>query len=223
MQYKISPSILDVQPDNMVSYVSSLIEWEVSNVHYDVMDGIFVPNKALEFEKIQEIKENCKKHTMDIHLMVADVFKYYEMYKEIGDILTFHYEAFKNKDEFLKLVQFAKKDKIKLGLAINPDTDITSIFPYLKYLDLVLVMSVFPGLGGQVFIEGTLQRIKALKEFITQNNLDLIIQIDGGIKGHNIKACYDAGVTLAVVGSYLVKNFSKNEVKRLTNWDNKIW
>ncbi|PZV99837.1 ribulose-phosphate 3-epimerase [Metamycoplasma auris] len=223
MQYKISPSILDVQPDQMISYVNTLIDWGVSNVHYDVMDNEFVPNKALELEKIKEIANKCKKHTMDIHLMVSDVMKYYMMYKNVGDILTFHYEAFKSKEEFFELIDQAKKDHIKIGLAINPDTDINSIFPYLKYLELVLVMSVFPGLGGQVFIEGTLERVKILKDYVLKNNLDLIIQIDGGIKAHNIKSCYDAGITLAVVGSYLVKNFSKKEIDRLTNWDKKNW
>lgn len=213
---KISPSILDVKKEYMVNYVNTLIDWGVTNVHYDVMDGEFVPNTALEFNKIKEIAQNCKTHQMDIHLMVSDVFKYYQMYKELNAILTFHYEAFKDKEtEIKKLIELAKKDHVKLGLAINPDTEIKVLYPYLKNLDLVLIMSVFPGKGGQVFIETSYEKVRKIKQYITNHNLKTIIQIDGGVKNHNIKSCFDAGINLAVVGSYLVKNFSKETVDDL--------
>ena len=104
---KLSPSILDVPKLNLVNYVNQLIEWGITNVHYDIMDGIFVSNKALTLDEVSTIKKECKKHTMDIHCMVEDVFEYYEMYKGIGDILTFHIEAL--------------NDNVKLGLAVSPD------------------------------------------------------------------------------------------------------
>ncbi|AWX69516.1 ribulose-phosphate 3-epimerase [[Mycoplasma] anseris] len=210
----ISPSVLDVKKENLIEYVNTLIDWGITNVHYDVMDNIFVPNIALQFKEIKAIKRECKKHIMDIHLMVHDVFGYYEMYKKIGDILTFHYEAM-NKDDLHSLIAQAKVDQVKLGLAIKPNTKVEEITPYLKHLDLLLIMSVEPGLGGQTFIESSYDKVIELKRYIQQENLHTIIQIDGGIKDFNIKYCFDAGVNLAVVGSYLVKNFNKETVEKL--------
>ncbi|MDC8917570.1 ribulose-phosphate 3-epimerase [Metamycoplasma hyosynoviae] len=210
---KISPSILDVK-DNQIDYVNTLIKWGVSNVHYDVMDGEFVPNTALSFELIEQIKVKCSKHIMDIHLMVKDVKRYYEMYKNIGDILTFHFEAL-NKENMNWLILQAKNDNVKIGLALNPDTNIDEVKDHFKHFALILVMSVFPGKGGQSFIEDSFVKIQAINKYKKENNLQFILQVDGGIKDHNIKSCFDAGINLAVVGSYLVKNFSKETVDKL--------
>ncbi|MGX9389137.1 ribulose-phosphate 3-epimerase [Mycoplasma sp. 327] len=212
---QISPSILDVKSDQLISYVNSLIKWGVSNVHYDVMDAQFVPNTALTYEEIKKIFDKCPKHHMDIHLMVKDVFSYYHKFKEFGAILTFHYEAFENEIELKKLIKLAKKEDIKLGLAFNPDTDVSRVMPFLKDLDLILAMSVYPGKGGQSFIESTYAKVRQLRKYIDQKNLKIIIEIDGGIKDFNIKKCFESGVDLAVVGSYLVKNFSKETIKLL--------
>ncbi|ACF07480.1 d-ribulose-5-phosphate 3 epimerase [Metamycoplasma arthritidis] len=211
---KISPSILDVKKENLVNYVQQLIDWGVVNVHYDVMDNIFVPNVALQYKEIKEIKEKCSRHIMDIHLMVKDVFGYYEMYKKLGDILTFHFEAM-SQDDLQNLIALAKKDQTKLGLAIKPNTPVEAIIPYLKHLSLLLIMSVEPGFGGQKFIENSYDKVKKLSDYIKQNHLDCIIQIDGGVNDQNIKYCYDAGVNLAVVGSFLVKNFNQEVIKSL--------
>ncbi|MDC8914011.1 ribulose-phosphate 3-epimerase [Metamycoplasma hyosynoviae] len=210
---KISPSILDVK-DNQIDYVNTLIKWGVSNVHYDVMDGEFVPNTALSFELIEQIKVKCSKHIMDIHLMVKDVKRYYEMYKNIGDILTFHFEAL-NKENMNWLILQAKNDNVKIGLALNPDTNIDEVKDHFKHFVLILVMSVFPGKGGQSFIEDSFAKIQAINKYKKENNLQFILQVDGGIKDHNIKSCFDAGINLAVVGSYLVKNFSKETIDKL--------
>ncbi|MDD1358405.1 ribulose-phosphate 3-epimerase [Metamycoplasma hyosynoviae] len=210
---KISPSILDVK-DNQIDYVNTLIKWGVSNVHYDVMDGEFVPNTALSFELIKQIKDKCLVHTMDIHLMVKDIKKYYEMYKNIGDILTFHYEAL-NINSLNWLIEQASKDNVKLGLALNPNTSIEEVKGYFKHFSLILVMSVFPGKGGQSFIEDSYIKIQAINNYKKENNLQFILQVDGGIKDHNIKSCFEAGINLVVVGSYLVKNFSKETVDKL--------
>ncbi|AWX42999.1 d-ribulose-5-phosphate 3 epimerase [Metamycoplasma cloacale] len=212
---KISPSVLDVKRDNLIEYINNLINWGVTNVHYDIMDNIFVPNVALQFKEVKKVKELCKKHTMDIHLMVKDVFGYYEMYKNVGDILTFHLESFNSYQEFLELVALAKKDNVKLGLSINPDTKVEQLIPYIEHLSLVLIMSVYPGLGGQKFIDNSLNKVKELKELLIKSNSSAIIQIDGGVKDFNIKDCFDSGVNLAVVGSYLVNNFSKETVDKL--------
>ncbi|MDC8915585.1 ribulose-phosphate 3-epimerase [Metamycoplasma hyosynoviae] len=210
---KISPSILDVK-DNQIDYVNTLIKWGISNIHYDVMDGEFVPNTALSFELIKQIKDKCLVHTMDIHLMVKDIKKYYEMYKNIGDILTFHYEAL-NINSLNWLIEQASKDNVKLGLALNPNTSIEEVKGYFKHFSLILVMSVFPGKGGQSFIEDSYIKIQAINNYKKENNLQFILQVDGGIKDHNIKSCFEAGINLVVVGSYLVKNFSKETVDKL--------
>ncbi|MDD1372327.1 ribulose-phosphate 3-epimerase [Metamycoplasma hyosynoviae] len=210
---KISPSILDVKK-NQIDYVNTLIKWGISNIHYDVMDGEFVPNTALSFKLIEQIKVKCSKHIMDIHLMVKDVKRYYEMYKNIGDILTFHFEAL-NKENMNWLILQAKNDNVKIGLALNPDTNIDEVKDHFKHFALILVMSVFPGKGGQSFIEDSFAKIQAINKYKKENNLQFILQVDGGIKDHNIKSCFDAGINLAVVGSYLVKNFSRETVDKL--------
>lgn len=211
---KISPSILDVKKENLIDYVTQLIKWDVQNVHYDVMDNIFVPNIALQYKEIKAIKEKCPRHVMDIHLMVKDIFGYYEMYKNLGDILTFHFEAM-SQDDLQSLIALAKKNKTKLGLAIKPNTPFNAVVPYLKYISLLLIMSVEPGFGGQKFIDASYDKVKEASDYIKQNQLDCIIQIDGGVNGENIKWCFDAGVNLAVVGSYLVKNFEQEVIKNL--------
>ena len=211
---KLSPSILDVPKLNLVNYVNQLIEWGITNVHYDIMDGIFVPNKALTLDEVSTIKKECKKHTMDIHCMVEDVFEYYEMYKGIGDILTFHIEALNEKTLQL-LFKKAEIDNVKLGLAVSPDSKIELLYPYLDKLKLVLVMSVYPGKGGQKFIESSLEKVKNIRDQIKKQNQNVIIQIDGGVNNLTIQNCFKAGVDLAVVGSYLVKNFSKETIKEL--------
>lgn len=212
---KISPSILDVSKNELVNYVNKLIEWKVDNVHYDVMDGEFVPNKALTYEEIEQIYNECPKHQMDIHLMVKDINYYYDLFKKFNAILTFHYEAFKNENQIQELIKQAKEDNVKIGIAFNPDTKVDKILPLLKNFDLVLPMSVYPGKGGQTFIEDTYLKVKTLRDFIDQNNLNTIIEIDGGVKDFNIKKCFESGVNLAVVGSFLVKNFSKETIDKL--------
>ncbi|WP_373434908.1 ribulose-phosphate 3-epimerase [Metamycoplasma equirhinis] len=213
---KISPSILDVPKDNLINYVTQLTKWGVNNIHYDIMDNIFVPNVALQYAEVKSIKENCPKHMMDIHLMVKDVFGYYEMYKNVGDIITFHYEAL-TEGEILQLIEIAKKDNVKLGISIKPKTKVREIIPLIKNFSLVLIMSVEPGFGGQKFIENSLNKVSELKQYLTKNNLkNILIQIDGGINDGNIKNCFKFGVDMAVVGSYLVKNFSEKTINKLT-------
>lgn len=216
MKKIISPSVLDVKKEDLILYVNKLIEYGVKNVHYDVMDNIFAPNVALQYKEIEDIIKQCPKHIMDIHLMVKDVFGYYKMYRDIGDILTFHFEAFDSLDDLSILLAKAKKDNVKIGLAIKPETKIEVVFPYLKHISLLLIMSVNPGFGGQKFIQSSYDKIFAAKKYINDNELNIILQVDGGINNENIHYCFDAGINLAVVGSYLVKNFSKETIKELT-------
>ncbi|TPE57081.1 ribulose-phosphate 3-epimerase [[Mycoplasma] falconis] len=215
---KISPSVLDVPKDKLISYVNQLVDWGVTNVHYDVMDNKFVPNTALTLEEISQVKNKCKKHVMDIHLMVENIFYYYDLYKNIGDILTFHLEAFKDVNDLVNLLAKAKIDNVKIGLAIKPETPVLKLVPYLNFISLALVMSVNPGFGGQKFIQSSYDKIQELKKELKNNNAsEVIIQVDGGVNQDNIRYCFDAGVNLSVVGSYLVKNFSEQTIYDLLN------
>ncbi|MBN0919112.1 ribulose-phosphate 3-epimerase [[Mycoplasma] gypis] len=210
---KIAPSILDVNKDNYVEYVNQLIDWNVTNVHYDVMDNKFVPNTALSYETIEKIYQNTKPHTMDIHLMVEDVETNLEKFLKFANIVTFHYEAV-SKQRLEAIITKYSSTK-KLGLAIKPGTDVSQIKDIIKHFKLILVMSVEPGFGGQSFIESTLQKTQEIAQYIKDNNLDTIIQMDGGIKDFNIKNVFEHGCNLAVVGSYLVKNFSQETIADL--------
>ncbi|TPI02386.1 ribulose-phosphate 3-epimerase [Mycoplasma struthionis] len=209
---KISPSILDVPRENVVEYVNTLMDYGIENVHYDVMDGKFVPNVALQYEHLKVIRENCPQHIMDGHFMVEDVFGYYDQFKDVCDILTFHYEALKEGD-LEKLIRLVKKDNKKLGISLKPKTPVDVIKPYIDDLSLVLVMSVEPGFGGQKFMPEALEKIAKIKEIVKDK--DIIIQVDGGVNNLTIKDAFNAGATLAVVGSYLVKNLSLETVKDL--------
>ncbi|MBN4089350.1 ribulose-phosphate 3-epimerase [Mycoplasma enhydrae] len=211
---QISPSVLDVKHEEFLDYINTLVDWGVKRIHYDVMDGCFVPNKGIPENLILETISKAKKHEIEFHLMVKDVFQYYNIYSKHKGLLIFHYEAM-NKQTLEELINKAKHDNVKLGLAINPNTNEKEIINYLKDLSLILVMSVNPGLGGQSFIEDSYNKISNLRKYIDKNNLKTIIEVDGGVKQHNIKKCFEAGVDVAVVGSYLVNNFSKKTVEEL--------
>ncbi|WP_438341564.1 ribulose-phosphate 3-epimerase [Mycoplasma sp. 3341] len=215
-KHTISPSILDVPKDKQVEYVKQLIDWGIEYVHYDVMDNKFVPNIALSTEIIKEISQKCPKHIMDIHLMVEDVESYIEQFNSFADVITFHVEAV-DTQRLRKIYQkyFADK-KVGLGLAVKPKTDIFSIDPeILKNVKRILIMSVEPGFGGQKLMPETLAKAKEFSKYIKENNLDIEIQMDGGINGSTIENVFSSGVKLAVVGSYLVKNFSKQTIDKL--------
>ncbi|WP_029512919.1 ribulose-phosphate 3-epimerase [Mycoplasmopsis iners] len=200
----VTPSILNVIPENRLQMVTTLINEGIKWVHYDVMDGVFVPNTAIQFHEIENIHKNAPKHFKDIHLMVAEPFEIVESYKDIADIITFHYEAV-NKS---KLSKFLKDNQhnLSLGMAIKPNTPVSEIEKYLPYLRLVLVMSVEPGAGGQKFIETTYEKIKELKAIRLREGLEFLIQVDGGINDVTGPLCFKAGADACVAGTFLVKN-----------------
>ncbi|AZZ65672.1 ribulose-phosphate 3-epimerase [Metamycoplasma phocicerebrale] len=211
---KISPSVLDVPEAKFTEYINSLIDWDVTKIHYDIMDGVFVPNKGISDDLISEAMKKTKIHDMEFHFMVKDVISYYDYFSKTNGLLIFHYEAM-NETQILNIIEKAKRDKKRIGIAINPETEEKVLFPYLKHLDLALVMSVHPGKGGQSFIENSLNKVANLRRYIQDTNLKTLIEIDGGINQSNINSCFEAGVDVAVVGSYLVNNFSKETIKEL--------
>lgn len=177
-------------------------------LHIDVMDGKFVPNKQFSVDEIKTIISNSNKK-IDIHLMVEDPYHYIkELINYNIEYITIHYEIEKDLKE---LIKFIKENSIKVGLSVKPNTKISNIIDYLEIIDLVLIMSVEPGYGGQSFIENSLDKVKELKEISNKNNLELKIEIDGGVKDTNIKSIINSGVDISVVGSYITKSLDFEE------------
>lgn len=170
-------------------------------IHIDIMDGIFVPNKV---EYNNEYRFNKK---IDIHLMVEDVEKYIEKYKILNPTyITFHFEINQN---IKKIIEKIKENNIKVGISIKPNTDINLIKPYLNMIDLVLVMSVEPGFGGQKFIENSTNKINTLKKIREENNYKYLIEVDGGINFDTIDKVNNADIK--VVGSYITNSQNYQE------------
>lgn len=194
---KISASFLTI--DN-IDNVNKLVDCDIDYLHLDIMDGIFVNNK-------NEVINITNKKPLDIHLMVNDVYKYIDVYKNLNPtFITFHYEAV---TDVLEVVNYIKKFNIKVGLSIKPSTKVEEIIPYLPYLDLVLVMSVEPGQGGQSFIMDTVDKIKKLKEL----KGNYLIEVDGGINDNTINLVNDADII--VVGSYITSGDYEERIRNL--------
>lgn len=216
MRWKyISPSILDVKKEERLDFVIDLIKNKgIKWIHYDVMDGIFVPNKAIELDEIINIYNNAPHHFSDVHLMIKNPLDEFEKYNDYVSIVTLHFEAVSDIDLALFINRYYHDYKI--GLAISPDTKVEEIEPFLDFIDLVLVMSVYPGKGGQKFIPESLDKIKQLKRLRTANDRrSYLIQVDGGINEETSKSAWRAGADLIVAGSYIVKNPSQENIDKL--------
>ena len=196
---KVLPSTNPCNEDDLVDYVRSISDLGIEYIHCDVMDGNFVENKCLTFELVEKIKNNVN-ILLDIHLMVNEPSKYIPLYAELNaEYITFQIEIDENIEKDLKMI---KDYSIKCGLAIKPDTKVSSLIPYLPYLDLILVMSVEPGMGGQSFIAESENKIKEVRTLLNSYNLDTIISVDGGINDKTVAMCRDADMVAA--GSYIV-------------------
>lgn len=205
---KISTSILNAK--DKYNSVIELNNTDTNYIHLDIMDGIFVSNKEFTIEEINKISLITKK-PLDVHLMVSDPLKYINNIKNFSNInnITFHIEI--NQD-ISKIISTIKKLNIKCGIAINPNTLIDKIIPYLKDIDIVLIMSVNPGYGGQEFIDIT-RKIKEISKYNKQNSF--IIEVDGGINNLNIKRIKEAGATTVVVGSFITNGNYEERIKML--------
>lgn len=210
---KVSVSILSntIKPQTIVNKVNNT---SADYIHLDIMDNKFVNNKTWSFNEIQKILKNNKKK-LEAHFMVNNPIKYLEDYASLNlEYFIFHYESVKNIDEVISSV---KKYGLKVGVSIKPNTDINVLFPYLKDIDEVLVMSVEPGASGQSFIYNSLDKIKLLKEEIQNQKSKTIISVDGGINNETGKLCVEAGANMLVSASYIHKNVNDNvlELKKL--------
>ncbi len=207
---QISPSILSADFSQLGKEIKKLEEGGADLIHVDVMDGHFVPNLTIGPPVIKVLR-NYTKLPFDVHLMISPVHKYIKNFAEAGsDIITIHPEATKNLEESIVLI---KKLNKKVGVSLNPNTEINVIESQLNNIDLVLIMSVFPGFGGQKFIPETIKKIKDLKEIKDKNNYSFDIEVDGGINFSNSKDVIDAGANILVSGTTIFKE-NNGDIKK---------
>jgi len=198
----VSPSILSADFANLERDIKIVENFGADWVHIDVMDGHFVPNITIGIPVVKSLK-SVTKLPLDVHLMIENPKTYIESFAKAGaDILTFHYEAVK-KDEIYDVIKLIKSFQVKAGLSIKPKTNPQDIVEFLPELDMVLVMTVEPGFGGQKFMEDCAEKIKVIKPHAPQN---LIIQVDGGINDKTAKICTGYGANSLVAGNYIYKS-----------------
>lgn len=204
---KVAASILSIK-EQIKENIEKLDQTNVDYLHLDIMDGLFVPNKTWSIDELKELLVGTNK-PKDVHLMVWDINKYIEDFSILNPkFITFHYEA--TKDIFAP-IHILKNKGIGVGMSIRPNTDVSEIYPYLRYLDLILVMSVEPGAGGQKFIDSTLSKIEKLRELKEKNGYSYIIEVDGGINDTTIDKVKIAGADMVVSGSYITNSENYQE------------
>ena len=203
----LSPSILNTNSYELEDVIKKFEQDKVDMIHIDVMDGKFVPNTAYD---ISDIKAIYKKTSLplDIHLMIESPFECIDVYSKFAKYIGIHYESKSNcKETLIKI----KENGCNSCLVIKPKTEICDVIPLLKYVDMVLIMSVEPGFGGQKFIESTVDKISILKDYLNKNNLDILIEVDGGVNNETAKTVINAGADVLVVGSYLFSDEKLDE------------
>jgi len=207
---QISPSILSSNFSELSKEIKRLEEGGADMIHVDVMDGHFVPNLTIGPPVIKALR-NYSTLPFDVHLMISPVHKYIKDYADAGaDIITIHPEATDNLEESVNLI---KKLNKKIGLSLNPDTSINVIKKFLPSIDLVLIMSVYPGFGGQKFIPKVIDKIKELKNIKDKQNIKFDIEVDGGIDFDNSKLVVKAGANILVSGTTIFKN-NNGDIKK---------
>ena len=215
---EISASVLNIEEEESTKTFYNLEVAKINYFHIDVMDGEFVENNTVDkMNKYSNILKQITTLPLDVHLMVEDVETYVKLYTTLEpNIITFHYEAVKDKEKICDIIKLIRDNNCQVGMAIKPETSIKDIYEFLPYLNLVLVMTVEPGKGGQTIITETIRKIKILKEYIREKNLDTYIEADGGINIETIEELKEAGIDIAVVGTGIVKTDNYAEtVKKL--------
>ncbi|MFI3278131.1 MAG: ribulose-phosphate 3-epimerase [Rikenellaceae bacterium] len=198
----VSPSVLSADFGNLERDIKMLNRSGAEWIHVDVMDGVFVPNISFGFPVLKAIKQHATK-VLDVHLMIVEPHKYLRRFVDAGaDVVTFHYEATNKPMECIDLI---KGGGAKAGISIKPATRVSKIRDLIPYLDMVLVMSVEPGFGGQKFLSSTLERVSALRKMIDECGAQCMIQVDGGISSANAEEVFLAGADIVVAGNAIFK------------------
>ena len=207
---QISPSILSADFSQLGNEIKRLEEGGADMIHVDVMDGHFVPNLTIGPPVIKALRDHCSLK-FDVHLMISPVHKYIDAYADAGaDIITIHPEATEDLEKSILRIKELKK---KVGVSLNPETKIDLILDHLDKIDLVLIMSVNPGFGGQKFMPEVLSKIKELKKIQSEKNINFDIEIDGGINFENSKLAIEAGANILVSGTTIFKS-NNGDIKK---------
>ena len=207
-RHLIAPSLLAADFSNLQRDIEMINESDADWFHIDIMDGVFVPNISFGMPVLRDIKKHAKK-TLDVHLMIVNPDQYIETFSELGaDILTVHLEACTHMH---RTIQAIKATGMKAGIALNPHSSVNQLKDVIKDIDVVCLMSVNPGFGGQSFIENTFDKVKELKDLIQSTGSDCQIEIDGGVTNENAKKLVQAGANILVAGSYVFKSSNPTE------------
>lgn len=199
----IAPSVLAADFANLQRDIEMINSSEADWFHIDIMDGVFVPNISYGMPVLRDIAKHATK-TIDVHLMIIDPDRYIQTFADLGaDILTVHYEACTHLHRTLQAIKAAG---MKAGVALNPHTNIALLEDTIEDIDLVCLMSVNPGFGGQSFIENTFHKVASLKDLIEERGCDTKIEVDGGVTNKNAKELAEAGADVLVAGSYVFKS-----------------
>jgi ribulose-phosphate 3-epimerase len=211
----VAPSILSADFTNLKEQLQEVEKSGAQWVHFDVMDGHFVKNITFGTDIMKAVKESTKMY-VDAHLVVSDPEYYADIFMDAGaDGITFHLDAINNIERSLALIKKVKKRGKQVGITLYPEVDVHEYLPYLEDVELVLVMSIKPGFGGQPFREDAISRIAWLDRMRKEHNYHYQIQVDGGINGETGKRCADAGADILVAGSYVFKNNIPEAVQSL--------